>query len=140
ALADEPIKEINIVVDGNKVGTANYGNLRNDVYNLFPEYNNRNSGYSFNLNAVNLSAGKHEISVSVVTHSGKQNTVKRTVVKPEMPMKIYRESPTKNQIIKGKASFNGWALAEGGVESINIYVDGKLDGKATINQTRNDVY
>lgn len=45
ALNGEGISAINIYIDGVFKGTAQYGLARNDVYNVYPEYSNKNSGY-----------------------------------------------------------------------------------------------
>lgn len=69
-LDDSGIAEVNIYVDGIWKGRAVYGDLREDVYQVYPQYNNQQSGFHFNLNTLGLPNGAHTITVQGIGQNG----------------------------------------------------------------------
>ncbi|MGX7418998.1 N-acetylmuramoyl-L-alanine amidase [Carnobacterium gallinarum] len=139
ALAGGGIKNVEIQVDGKVQGNATYGTERLDVYTKFPQYANKNSGYSYVLDASKLTTGNHTIKVTAVANSGKIESQSFSVVKPDMPIKVYVDAPVEKATVINAVTVRGWALAESGVSAVNILVDGKVQGKATLGTSRPDV-
>lgn len=71
ALDDVGIVAVDILVDGNVAGRANYGQSRPDVAALFPGLpNSALPGWSFNLDTSRYLNGEHAVTASVVDTNG----------------------------------------------------------------------
>lgn len=68
------IKEVDVLVDGQKVGVAAIGISRTDVAQVHPDYNITNSGFSYNLDVSKLTNGDHTITVNSIGNSGQTLT------------------------------------------------------------------
>ncbi len=64
------VSEIEVLVDGISVGTAQYGGARSDVEKVFPEYQNANSGFQFTLNTTQITNGQHTLAVKETGANG----------------------------------------------------------------------
>ena len=65
------IQSIEIYCDGISVGMANYGMLRPDIYNAFPNFKDAGrSGFFWMLDATRLAAGTHVVGVVARSRSG----------------------------------------------------------------------
>jgi hypothetical protein len=65
------IVAVEIVVDGNFVGTAQYGFPRTDIRDQFPQItNSRLSGWQFTLDTRKLSNARHRVTARAVTNRG----------------------------------------------------------------------
>jgi SAM-dependent methyltransferase len=70
AYSEEGITSIKIVIDGDEVGDAEYGLLRNDVKNAIPDYPNiEKSGFIFS-KKIPLNIGLHQMKVKVYEKNG----------------------------------------------------------------------
>ncbi|HKB80988.1 MAG TPA: Ig-like domain-containing protein, partial [Thermoanaerobaculia bacterium] len=73
------ISSVEIVVDGNFVGKAEYGFPRPDVQQAFPFlFNSLNSGWRFTMDTTQLSNARHRLTVRVVTSSGGRTEIGST--------------------------------------------------------------
>ena len=81
ALDDTGISRVEIYIDGAKVGDATYGALREDVFNVFPGYNNHNAGYNWEWDTSGYSIGEHEIFARYVDNAGNVVDVGRRTVR-----------------------------------------------------------
>jgi hypothetical protein len=77
ALSDTAaIQSVALSVDGNSIGTASYGALRNDVCAV---YKGRagcpNVGWTFYLDTTHFSNGSHTLNVTATTTTGQRATV-----------------------------------------------------------------
>ena len=130
-------KEVDVLVDGNKVGTATIGIARPDVANVFPAYNNSSSGYNYNLDLSSLSGGAHTITVNAIGNDGTVTSQSRTINRPADMMNI--DTPTDLQNVNGTISVAGWALDVKGMKEVDVLVDGQNVGQATLGIARPDV-
>ncbi|MDD3223668.1 MAG: Ig-like domain-containing protein, partial [Clostridium sp.] len=69
------VSKVEVLVDGNVVGTASYGDSRNDVEKVFPQYNNANSGYHYSLDTTKVTNGNHTLVIRETGNNGIQNSV-----------------------------------------------------------------
>lgn len=74
-LDPKTVSKITITVDGKTMGNATYGYQREDVYKVFPDYNNHNAGFKFSLNTSGLFNGNHVIRVTETGNDGIQSLV-----------------------------------------------------------------
>ncbi|MFR2664764.1 MAG: N-acetylmuramoyl-L-alanine amidase, partial [Clostridium sp.] len=70
-------KEIRVKVDGNLVGKATLNVTRTDVYNVYPEYGNKNSGYTGTFNISSLSSGNKKLLVEIEYNDGTVQVITR---------------------------------------------------------------
>jgi beta-N-acetylglucosaminidase len=134
------VSKLEILVDGKRMGEAQYGVSRPDVFMAFPEYQNANSGYKFSLNVKNLSNGNHKLTVRETALNGVVNELDSIVINVQnLQAKGYIDTPANGSVVKGEIPVNGWFLDGSGVSKIEILVDGKSMGEAQYGTYRYDV-
>ncbi|EKN71340.1 cell wall hydrolase/autolysin [Neobacillus bataviensis LMG 21833] len=133
------VSKIEVLIDGTSIGEAKYGEPRNDVAKVYPEYQNANSGYNFTLNTKNLTNGQHTLTVRETGINGTTNLQSITVNVQNPPAKGYIDTPKNGSTIKGEIDVNGWFLDASGVSKIEVLVDGESMGEAKYGDARNDV-
>jgi Zn-dependent metalloprotease/uncharacterized protein YjdB len=69
------VKKVEVLVDGNVIGQATYGDKRLDVSSIHPEYGNDNSGFHYTLDTRKISNGNHLINVEVTNTNGEIKTL-----------------------------------------------------------------
>lgn len=141
ALDGSGIAKIEIFLNGNSIGAAEYGLERLDVLDAYPDYKNANSGYLFNLNTENLYNGKHTLTVRAINTKGEAKDLKTIdiYVQNAYPVKASIDAPAINSVISGDTIVDGWALDSAGVSKVEILADGKLIGQAQYGRERLDV-
>ncbi|MDF2884705.1 MAG: cell wall hydrolase/autolysin, partial [Clostridiaceae bacterium] len=105
------VREVDILVDGQNMGTASIAQSRPDVAAAYPTYiNGGQSGFSYTLSTGNLQGGSHSLMVRSIGNDGSTmtKTVSITVQKPQSIMWI--DTPTYGQSITGDTNVKGWAL------------------------------
>lgn len=141
SLAEAGVEKVEIIVDGKLVGTAAYGIERLDVYRIYPQYNNRNSGFEYKLDTRKLTQGTHELQIRTTANGGEQriSTVPIRVAR-QLPIQTIIDEPVEQEKVSGKQKIRGGALAEDGIEEIQVLVDGVPQGKAKLGISRLDLY
>jgi N-acetylmuramoyl-L-alanine amidase len=140
----DPIQTLQVLIDGNVIGTATYGVNRPDVCNAYP---NRpgcpNVGFSYSLSTSWISPGTHTITVQASggTSPG-SDTV--TVTIPAVPPTVHIETPAPGAAISGTYMIGGWAIDNrtavgNSIGTVKVLVDGTLVGTATYGINRPDV-
>jgi len=143
------INTIQVLVDGNAVGSATYGISRPDVCTAYP---NRpgcpNVGYSYQLNTGTLTPGSHTITVSATNSDATPLTgsanVAVTAGAPTGPPSVVIDSPSAGASVSGTFTVVGWAIdntaAVGtAIKTVQVLVDGTSVGTATYGLSRPDV-
>lgn len=67
-LSDEKVNRIEVLVNNKKIGNASINLKRDDIFNKYPEYNNRNSGYEYQVKE--LVNGSNIIATRVYLEDG----------------------------------------------------------------------
>ncbi|SDM69732.1 Ig-like domain-containing protein [Bacillus sp. OK048] len=135
------VSKIEILVDGKKVGEAQYGNYRYDVGKAFPEYKNANAGYQFTLNARSLANGQHRLTVREIGNNGNTTELESLLVNVQNePVRGSIDTPSNGSVVKGEIPVNGWFLDANGVSKVEVMVDGKSMGEAQYGISRPDVF
>lgn len=139
ALAYEGVKSVNVFVDEKQVGQANYGELREDVSRAYSQYNNRNSGYSYNLNLSNYALGDHSIKVIVEGNDGSNIALEKKINIKDFSQNMNIDEPLYVQHEGENIKVRGWAINYYGVKDVNVKVNGILIGKAIYGTNRPDL-
>lgn len=139
------IKEVDVNVDGKKIGQARIGIQRDDVNRIINNngtagYKNAEySGYNVDL-PCQLTGGIHTVQVISVGNDGDQ--VEKDFSINKLKPDICIDTPQNNSILSlnsGNFNIYGWALNYFGTKRINMLVDGTMVGQATLGLYRPDV-
>ncbi|MDF2505827.1 NlpC/P60 family protein [Clostridium sp.] len=139
ALNKSGVKEVQILVDGKLKGRAKIGNSRPDVAKVYPAYGSKNSGYNYTLDYKSIGQGSHTITVKAI---GKNNTSKTSSVKinvNKLVSMVDIDTPSSGFNVNKNFNVNGWVLNGSGVKQVQVYVDNRLIGNASIGRFRPDV-
>ena len=139
-LSENGIKSITAYIDNKEIGQLNYGKERKDVGKIYPEYGNSNCGFAENLDISNISEGAKNFKLIIEYNDGNKETITRNININRKNSKICIDSPKENSYNNENIVISGWALADSGVKTVNVYIDGKFYNKAEIGITRKDVY
>lgn len=72
ALDQSGINQVQILIDGNFVGTATYAHLRNDVAEAWPQFlGSANSGWRFTFDTTKLENSEHRITARAIDTQGR---------------------------------------------------------------------
>jgi hypothetical protein len=134
------VEEIQIWIDGEYQGLALYGELREDVIDVFSNYGNKYAGYHGYLDTTRLTNGLHVLSILEKNRAGYSNLLKREIKIYNLPQLSNLDEPTSGQNASGIIQVRGWALDSNVIQKIEIYVNGKLNGEAQTGVLREDVY
>lgn len=88
------VSKIQVLVDRKLIGNAQFNIARTDVANVFPQYNNNNSGYICNFSIANLANGQHTITVQETGRNGSINTISNIINKINLsPTSVLLNAP-----------------------------------------------
>jgi beta-N-acetylglucosaminidase len=134
------VSKIEVLIDGNAIGQAQYGSGRSDVQSAYPDYQNTNSGYQYTIDTRKITNGSHTLTVRETGNNGMTTTLSgQTVYVQNLPGKGYIDVPSQGASLKGDANVSGWFLDGSGVSKIEVLVDGRVEGQAQYGTIRNDV-
>jgi N-acetylmuramoyl-L-alanine amidase len=132
------VAKIEVLVDGSVVGHAAYGGERPDVQKAFPEFNNKNAGFHYDLDTTKFSDGQHTVTIRETGTNG------RVTLLPEVSVsfanvKGYVDNPVSSAELTGIKNVSGWFLDGSGVAKVEVLVDGSVVGEAAYGDARLDV-
>ncbi|MDD9148210.1 Ig-like domain-containing protein [Sporolactobacillus sp. CQH2019] len=139
-LSGKGVSKVEVYVDGKIAGKAVYGISRPDVAKAYPDYKNRNAGYQYTLDTRKLSTGRHTLQIRATENGGAQSAVTRTVTVRNAPALGTIDSPQQNSTVQGTVPVKGWFMNGSGVSKVEVFVDGKIVGRAQYGLARPDVY
>jgi ADP-heptose:LPS heptosyltransferase len=155
-----PTTTIDVLVDGTKVGVAQFGIDRGDVGNLFPSLPHaRVSGFAVNCRAKPPLLGEHRVTLRVHRSDDRVEDIVLpildvesdpepavTVASVDAPSTraLHLDAPvlldsTMETPVRGKLEVSGWALARAGVAAIDIVIDEVVLMTAEYGLRRRDV-
>jgi hypothetical protein len=140
------ISSVQILVDGNPVGTATYGSGRPDVCGFYPGRPGcPNVGFSYMLDTRGLTPGAHTVTATATDSDTTPDTGSFTVnfAVPAGPT-VTIEAPTAGATVSGPVMVSGWALDSvnfvgTAVSNVQVSVDGVLNGTASYGGIRQDI-
>ena len=149
AVCLEPIVAVMVLLDGEKIGLADYGQARDDVAETHAQYPNaRYSGFALHADTRTFTAGDREIKVRALTAAGTSREV-------AWPVKIERARRSRARrterpkldyycdfaqvTVGGQITVAGWILGAAATEQIVVLLDGQELGEAETAIERSDV-
>ena len=149
---EDGVPGVQILIDGNVVGTATTGDPRPDVASAFGNAAYTNSGFHFNYNIGSLSVGSHFVDAvatdsagaSIVVVGRKTITVQaNTAPFGSVDLAVSATNHASTSIPQyAKLFVVGWAAdPEDGapVTKVQVLIDGSVVGNATLGDVRTDV-
>lgn len=148
AICFAPISRVGVFIDGQRLGTADYGKQRDDVAIAHPAYPNAHlSGFSINAAVGQFGSGSKSVKVQAVASSG----ISREVLLPihilksgeppqsESEAKVIVHCDIVELFANGRVAVSGWAICPAQTEAIRVLLNGIELGGAEINIERPDV-
>ena len=87
-LDQEGVAKVEVLMDGQLIGEATYGEPRPDIEKAYPDYTNPNAGFQYQLDTTAMAEGSHVLSVMVTNQKGIQKELTSRTIKigPEVPI------------------------------------------------------
>jgi len=155
ALAKEGIASVEVYINAQRIGEAEYGFPRPDVGQGYPRVNNSNhSGFNFQADVakfLDADAEKLTVVIKASTPSGSSTEIwKRIVVQKVSKLlnKLQLNAITDDEIllyldrvrlVSASIEVAGWALAKEGIASVEVYINAQRIGEAEYGFPRPDV-
>lgn len=133
------VSKIEVLVDDVVVGEADYGFARPDILSAYPEYNNTNAGFKYNLDVSKLSDGKHVVKIRETGLNGGKTVLQSKAVFVKVPTIGHIDFPTNMAVLSGQINIRGWFLDRSGVSKVEILIDDAVIGEAVYGDSRPDV-
>lgn len=142
-----PVAAVEVLLDGEPLGPAEYGRLRPDVAEIRADYlDARRSGFLFLGEVLRFGSGPKVIVVRATARTGISREVVQTLDIPELT----EASPAAEQAIRchcdrvlltttGHLSLSGWAVGRAPTVAIDVLVDDQPAAAAQIGGERGDV-
>jgi hypothetical protein len=139
ALSKVGIAKVETVIDNGQIHEISYGGFRPDVYNVFRDYNNQNSGFNSNIDISNLSYGKHTLTMRFI--DGKGVITQSNTITFEIPTTLFNvDEPFSGQFVENNTlTVRGWALNKAGIAKVQVAVNGTVQ-EIQYGEYRPDVY
>ncbi|MFB3171015.1 N-acetylmuramoyl-L-alanine amidase [Neobacillus sp. 179-C4.2 HS] len=137
-LDESGVTKIEVLVDGTVVGQAIYGNARPDVQKAYPQYNNGEAGFHYNLDTTKFTDGQHTVSIRETGKDGNVTALPASTIMIDNALG-FLDKPAAGSTVNGTQNVYGWFLDKSGVATIEILVDGAVVGQAAYGSARPDV-
>ena len=126
-LSSSKMKKVEVFINGKSMGEVTPNTSRPDVSNVFPEYNNENSGFDGKVNITSEGSGTKTLRVVITNEDGTVDDFVRTI-NIKRPANIsHIDSPTIDyDYYNNSITIRGWALSGYGIKGIHVYLDGKI--------------
>jgi FlaG/FlaF family flagellin (archaellin) len=138
ALDGAGVTKLDVLVDGVVKGQAVYNDVRPDVANAFPAYNNQNSGFHYSLDTTSLSYGTHSITIRDTSLNGSQTNIASKTINIPGPIGNI-DNPGQGQSVNSVVTVSGWALDIKGITKLEVVIDGVVQDQAIYGNPRQDV-
>ncbi len=148
AICFVPISVVQIFLDGERLGAADYGKLRDDVALAHPKYPNaRLSGFQIDAAITQFGAGEKTVKVQALASSG----ISREILFPVQIRSTQEAVPSARPVeptshydvvelfADGRLAVRGWTIGPAATEAIRVLLDGSELGSAEIGIERPDV-
>jgi flagellar hook assembly protein FlgD len=135
------VTKIEILIDGQVIGQATYGDYNKSIGDTFKDYANYNCGFHYSFDTTKVINGEHSITVRETSTLGKQTTLIGTkiIIGNKLPPVGMIEKPQASDTISGIYVVKGWFLDDSIVSKIEIILDGTAIATATYGDSRTDI-
>lgn len=140
------IKDVQIYINNELEGKADFGYYRKDIGDNFKEYNNAyNSGFVYKIDMSKKNPGKYKLDIKITDKDNNvyelQNLSKDIYYKVSKESKISIENPYNDgSVQKENVDISGWAINPAGIEKIQLYIDNKFVKDLSYGYERKDIY
>jgi phospholipase C len=143
-----PITNVQVSVDGVPVGSADYGEVRQDICTAHSnQVGCPNVGWSWTTDTTTLASGEHDLEVTAISATGQQATANSSFTVANWmpaaadPMRISIDRPNSaSAAFSGAAAFGGWAIDDiASITQVSLAIDGISSGNAFYGAARPDV-
>lgn len=139
------IKKVDIYVDDKYVTSTTCSYERSDVDRIFNGsncyYDAFHSGYKVTIpysSIGSMTASKHIVKVVTIGNDGEENSITRTISRASMHSCL--DSPVEDEdYINNSLWVSGWAVAQSGINRVEVYIDDTFVGNAQTGRERYDV-
>ncbi|ADL52405.1 S8 family serine peptidase [Clostridium cellulovorans] len=142
ALSDSGVAKVEMLVN-DTAKTLNYGISRSDVYNAFPKFNNKNAGFSADIDISKLPYGTIKLKLRITDKLGRvwtQEQVNELEVEIKDTAIFGIDTPKDTQSVTGNTlNISGWALSKSGITKLEVLID-DIPYPLTYGISRPDVY
>ncbi len=144
----DPIAAVEVFIDGERLGTADFGQPREDVGLAFPDYpGSSRPGFGLTCDIRRLGAGRKTLKVRAVASTGISRDAELPIdLAPPPKPAIKPQDSTVNvfcDVIElgtdGWLVAEGWAVCPAETQEILVELDGTVVGMAEIGRERTDV-
>lgn len=90
------VSQVSVLLDGTQVGTAQYGMIRPDIQEQYPEYQDGHAGFRLQFDTSSMETGSHSLSVQITNQEG-------SVLELDQRM-VYFGGDTENSILQTNVS------------------------------------
>lgn len=140
ALSSKKVKSVDVLFNGNRYTSIDYGKSRPDVNRVFPQYKNSYAGFEGNIELDNILAGNRTITVRVNLENGSSFSSSKNIRIDKKPFRLCLDNPADGSRVDGNVlTVRGWALADSGIQEVKVYVNNVLKGNAVYGSNRPDV-
>ncbi|MCI7443171.1 MAG: C40 family peptidase, partial [Clostridium sp.] len=139
-LSSSRMKKVEVFINGKSMGQVTPNTSRPDVAKVFPEYNNKNSGFDGKVNIANESSGAKTLRIVITNEDGTTDDFVRTInIKRPANISHLDEPTIDYDYYNNSITLRGWALSGYGVKGIHVYIDDKFYKAISVNGYRPDV-
>ena len=139
-LSSSKMKKVEVFINGKSMGEVTPNTSRPDVANVFPEYNNENSGFDGKVNIANESSGAKTLRIVITNEDGSTDDFVRTINIKRLDNISHLDEPKIDyNYYDDSITLRGWALSGYGVKGIHVYIDDKFYKAISVNEYRPDV-
>jgi ADP-heptose:LPS heptosyltransferase/GT2 family glycosyltransferase len=143
-----PIASVQVFIDDQPIGRADYGQPRPDVALIYPDYpDGERSGFELKTDTASFGTGQKMLKVLATASTG---IVRETIIPLDLIAHKKRPSQAKDQSVKifcdatelttdGWMVIEGWAICPADTDYIKVELNGTLVGEAEIGRERPDV-
>jgi N-acetylmuramoyl-L-alanine amidase len=131
---------VNVYIDGTFYKSAQIGYTRSDVCALYSSPVCPNVGWVLAIDTTQFADGNHTISITALSTNGSDYSVAQSfsILNDSSPASYpfhgSIDAPGANLAYRGTVTFSGWdTYANGTISSVNVYVDGALQGTGVTN-------
>ena len=161
AFLGEKIPTVSISLDGELLGTAETGLSRPEIGNRFPKLSSaHHSGFRLLHKLDSKISGEHTLTMSVVGEDGRErrmdfsvtarsnsqtdHTIGDILAASTHPIILHLDSPElignrASAPLRGMLNLSGWAIAQEGVDRVEVWLDEQKLGNAYLGVRREDI-
>ena len=137
-MSQKLVNSIKIYVNNTFAVEANKGIRRADVYSAFPEYDNKNSGFSATVDKKFFNDGNNVVTIEANLNDGNKTSVSKNIKYDALLPAINIETPNSN-VVTDDVNVRGWSVAMSGIKEVDVYLNDVLLGAANHGNKRPDV-